>query len=550
MKFNTGGLRSFTRSASKQETTFTMKKIILSTGAALFAMAVIAAPAPAAVVLASPFTSHMVLQREMKVPVWGTAEPGEQVSVSFAGQEKTATAGADGSWRVDLDPLAVSADGRSFAVRGSHTAGPLQLEDVLVGEVWLASGQSNMDFTVSKKVKFFAGAANEEQEIAAANYPLIRMFTGAASKAYEPQSRVGGTWRICSPETVPAFSAVGYFFARDLQKEIGMPVGIVTLSFGASTAEAWIRRETMAGDPQLKPMLDRFDAAVKNFREHPPVAVAPPRSEDVSAPAPGGNPPDAGKAKGGRGKRGGGPRDPVQDQHNATVLFNGMINPVIPYAIRGAIWYQGESIVGGAAGTTLYPYVQETLVRDWRRLWGEGDYPFYIVQLAGQEASSNRPEVREAQATLLGRVPNAGMAVTTDIGEAKNVHPHNKQDVGDRLARIALANVYGRRIEFSGPVYESMKVDGAAIRLSFSHLGGGLVAKGGGPLKWFEIAGPDGRFVPADARIDGEAVVVTSPLVSAPAAARYAWVNFPDGCNLFNAAGLPAAQFRTDSTVK
>ncbi len=520
-----------------------------SIAAALFSMAVLAAPAMAEVTLASPFTSHMVLQREMKVPVWGRAEPGEQVTVSFAGQEKTATAGAEGAWRVDLDPLAASADGRAFAVHGSHSGSPLQLEDVLVGEVWLASGQSNMDFTVSKKVKFFAGAANEEQEIAAANYPLIRMFTGAAAKAYEPQGRVGGSWRVCSPETVPAFSAVGYFFARDLQKDIGLPVGILTLSFGASTAEAWIRRETMAGDPQLKPMLDRFDSAVKSFREHPPAVAAAPRSEDVSAPVAGPNPPDAGKARGGRGKRGGGPRDPIQDQHNATVLFNGMINPVIPYAIRGAIWYQGESIVGGPAGCALYPHVQETLVGDWRRLWGEGDFPFYIVQLAGQEASSNRPEVREAQATLLTRVPNAGMAVTTDIGEAKNVHPHNKQDVGDRLVRIALANVYGRNIEFSGPAYESMKVDGGAIRVSFSHIGGGLVAKGGGPLKWFEVAGADGRYVQADARIDGDTVVVSSPQVAAPVAARYAWVNFPDGCNLFNSAGLPAAQFRTDSTV-
>jgi sialate O-acetylesterase len=492
----------------------------------------------------------MVLQREMKVPVWGTAEPGEQVAVAFGGREKSAIAGADGKWRVDLDPLPASSDGRVFVVRGSRTEKALQLDDVLVGEVWLASGQSNMDFTVSKKVKYFAGAANEEQEIAAAHYPLIRMFTGQAAKAYEPQGRIAGEWRVCSPETVPAFSAVGYFFARDLQKEINLPVGIVTLAFGASTAEAWIRRETMAGDPKLKPMLDRFDASVKSFREHPPAVVAAPRSEDVSAPGSGGNPTNAGNAKSGPGRRASGPRDPVQDQHNATVLFNGMINPVIPYAIRGVIWYQGESIVGGAEGCALYPLVQETLVRDWRRIWGEGEFPFYIVQLAGQEAASNRPEVREAQATLLARVPNTGMAVTTDIGEAKNVHPHNKQDVGDRLARIALANVYGRNIEFSGPVYESMKIDGADIRVSFSHLGGGLVAKGGGPLKWFEIAGADGRFVPADAKIEGDALVVSSPAVAAPAAVRYAWVNFPDGCNLFNAAGLPAAQFRTDSNAK
>jgi sialate O-acetylesterase len=219
----------------------------------------------AEVKLASPFTSHMVLQREMKVPVWGTAAPGEKVTVEFAGQKKSIVAAADGKWRVDLKPLKASAEGRTLTVTGSHTGQPIQLDDVLVGEVWLASGQSNMDFSVSKKVKYFAGVTNEEQEIAAANYPLIRMFTGKSAKTYEPQSSVNGEWRVCSPETVPAFSAVGYFFARDLHQELKVPVGIVTLAFGASTAEAWIRRETMAADPQLKPMLDRFDSACQAF---------------------------------------------------------------------------------------------------------------------------------------------------------------------------------------------------------------------------------------------------------------------------------------------
>jgi sialate O-acetylesterase len=237
----------------------------------------------------------------------------------------------------------------------------------------------------------------------------------------------------------------------------------------------------------------------------------------------------------------------VQDQHNATVLFNGMIHPVIPCAIRGVIWYQGESIIdANKGGIALYPHVQAALIRDWRALWGEGDFPFYIVQLAGQEAASNSPWVREAQATVLS-LPNTGMAVITDIGEAHNVHPKNKQDVGDRLSRIALANVYGLKMEFSGPAYESMQVEGGAIRVKFLHLGGGLVAKGGEPLKWFVIAGADKNFVSAEAKIDGDTVVVSSPDVAAPVAVRYAWVNFPDGCNLFNAAGLPAAQFRTDN---
>jgi sialate O-acetylesterase len=239
----------------------------------------------------------------------------------------------------------------------------------------------------------------------------------------------------------------------------------------------------------------------------------------------------------------------VQDQHNATVLFNGMIHPVIPYAIRGVIWYQGESITGGDAGRALYPHLQATLVQEWRRRWKNETLPFYICQLAGQEAASNSPVVREAQATILD-LPHTGMAVTTDLGEAKNVHPHNKKEVGDRLARIALANAYGRPVEFSGPRYASMKVEGGAIRVAFTHVGSGLVAKGGGPLKWFEIAGADGNYVPAEARIDGDTVVVQSTAVPAPVAMRYAWVNFPDGCNLFNAAGLPAAQFRTDAPAR
>ena len=521
------------------------------TFAVLTALSLAVAPASAMVQLASPFTSHMVLQCDLKAPVWGTAEPGEEVTVAFAGQKASVTTGADGKWRIDLKPLSASAESRAFIVTGSKTLQPIRLDDVLVGEVWLASGQSNMDFSMSKKVKRFAGVANEEQEIAAANYPLIRMFTGVAQKCYAPTNGDGGEWKVCSPETAPAFSAVGYFFARDLQREIKVPVGIVTLAFGASTAEAWIRREAMAGDPQLKPMLDRFDAAVENFRTNPPPVVAPPRSEDVSATnsvvtMTNSSTSTTNAASGGRRRGGGAARDPVQDQHNATVLFNGMIHPFIPFAIRGAIWYQGESIVGGDAGIALYPRVQATLVRDWRRLWGEGNFPFYIVQLAGQEAASNSPKVREAQATILA-LPNTGMAVATDIGEAKNVHPKNKQDVGDRLARIALAKVYGRKIEASGPVYESMKVERGAIRIIFSHPGGGLVAKGGGPLKGFTLAGADLKFVPAEAKIDGDTVVVSSAEVAVPVAVRYAWVNFPKDCNLFNVAGLPAAQFRTDA---
>ncbi|MDP9175420.1 MAG: sialate O-acetylesterase, partial [Planctomycetota bacterium] len=235
---------------------------------------------------------------------------------------------------------------------------------------------------------------------------------------------------------------------------------------------------------------------------------------------------------------------PYTDQHNPTVLWNGMLHPIQPYAIRGVIWYQGESVIGGTPGDKLYASVMEALVTSWRKEWDQPNLPFYVCQLAGQDAGSNNPIIRESQAAILN-LPNTGMATLIDVGEVKNVHPKNKQDVGDRLSRIALANVYSKPIEFSGPVYQSMAVEGNTLRLKFTHLGGGLIAKNG-ELKTFTIAGPDGKFVPATAKIDGDTIVVTSPDVPQPANVRYAWMNWPAGSNLYNAAGLPAAPFRTD----
>jgi len=473
------------------------------------------------------FTDHAVLQSGMAVPVWGTADAGEKVTVSIAGQTQTATAAADGKWMVRLanlkpgGPFVLSVDGKNH----------VEAKDVLVGEVWLGSGQSNMQFTVSKKAASFAGLIDEEKEISEANYPQIRMFTAKGAKTYEPKTEVAGEWLICNPENVPGFSAVGYLFSRDLQRELKVPVGFVTVAFGASTAESWIRREALAKDPQLRPMLDRFDALVNYYRDHPGAlaSAAPEAPQTINA-------------------RPGNPtaplRDPVQDQHQPTVLFNGMINPVIPYAIRGALWYQGESIVGNKAGVLLYPHVMETLVKDWRSLWGEGDFPFYAVQLPALQNVSNNPMIREGQAQLTS-LPNTAVAVTIDIGDPKDVHPHNKEPLGDRLTRIAMANTYGKAIEYSGPIYQSMKIEKASIRLAFTHPGGGLVAKDG-PLKWFRIAGVDQKFVDATARIEGDTVIVSSPEVGAPVAVRYAWDNYPEGCNLYNAAGLPAAPFRTD----
>ncbi|HVW19884.1 MAG TPA: sialate O-acetylesterase [Opitutaceae bacterium] len=498
----------------------------------LAALAALVSPLSAALKLGSPFGDHMVLQQGIPVPIWGTAGPGETVTVACAGQVVTARADAQGRWMARLAALSLGGPQELSVSAGTER---VSLEDVLVGEVWLASGQSNMEFSVSQKVKYFAGVAREAEEIAAADYPRIRMFTGAMVKANAPQAEIAGAWQVCSPQTVPAFSAVGYFFARDLQRALHVPVGIINESYGASTAEAWVQREALAADPALKPMLDRYDAAYAKFRSDPDAASRYAAARAAYREA-------AARARS-AGKRPGRPPrdpDPSQDQHSPTVLFNAMIEPVLPYAIRGAIWYQGESIVGGAAGVALYPKVQAALVRNWRQLWGEGDFPFYIVQLAAQDASSNSPEVRAAQATILS-LPNTGMAVTVDIGEKHNVHPKDKQDVGERLSRIALANAYDQKIEWSGPAYASMAVEGGAIRVAFTHAEG-LTSKGG-PPRTFEVAGADGKFVPAEARIEGASVVASSPRVAAPVAVRYAWASWPEGCNLYNGAGLPAAPF-------
>jgi sialate O-acetylesterase len=476
------------------------------------------------------FSDHMVLQSGTLVPIWGTATPGEKVAVTLNGQTRSATTDVQGKWTVSLYGLKAGGPFEMTIAGDRPGDAPIVVKDVLVGEVWLASGQSNMQFNVSAKGHPPYGLLNEDKEIAAANYPQLRMFQARSVSALDPQSEVTGTWQVCTPQTVPDWSAVGYLFGRDLNQALKLPVGIVVSAFGASTAEAWIPRDAMAADPLLKPMLDKFDAREAYFKAHPGAtdAGAPPAPQTINA----------------RPSAPGPMRDPSRDQHQPTVLFNGMINPIIPYAIRGAIWYQGESIVGGAHGVMLYGHVMETLVTQWRRLWHEGDFPFYVVQLPGQANVSNNPLVREQQAKILS-LQNTGMAVVLDTGEIHNVHPKNKEPLGEALTKIALANVYGRKIEFSGPRYASMKIEGNAISIKFTH-SVGLKSKDGGPLKWFQIAGADQKFVDADAKIVGDSVVVSSPKVSAPVAVRYAWDNFPNTANLYNGAGLQAAPFRTD----
>ncbi|HMC62317.1 MAG TPA: sialate O-acetylesterase, partial [Candidatus Solibacter sp.] len=439
---------------------------------------------------AAIFGDHMVLQQGMSVPVWGWADLGEQVTVSIAGQQQLATTGTDRKWMVRLTNLRASSDPIEMTIAGTNT---IRIVDILVGEVWLGSGQSNMDFVVSSdmakypgQAQRFAGVANEAQEIAAANCPKIREFRVPLKTSALPLEDVAGKWQVCTPETVPGFSAIAYFFSRNLQNAIKQPIGFITSAFGASCAQAWVNKEVLDSDTRLKSIMDAFAAQVAAFKSAASAAAdSPPPPADAAAP---------GGARGARGGRG----SPFTNQHNPYVLWNAMIKPIQPYAIRGVLWYQGESIT---EGLELYPVVMEHVITSWRLQWGQGEFPFYFVQLTAQDANSNRPEVREAQAEAL-KVPNAAMAVAMDIGEKTNVHPKNKQDLCDRLARIARANVYGEKIEYYGPMYDSMQVEGQSIRIRFTHVGQGLVANGA-DLRWFQIAGADKNFVDAAAKIEG-----------------------------------------------
>jgi sialate O-acetylesterase len=480
------------------------------------------------------FSDHMVLQQGVELPVWGTAAPGEKVTVTLGSASQSATADAAGKWMLKLPPqkaAGLDTPSLDLKIAGNNE---LTIHDVFIGEVWLASGQSNMEFTVSKKVKSFAGMLDEDKVIAAADFPKIRMFTVKQTKSRTPLTTLSGKWEVCSPETVPGFSAVGYLFARDLQRDIKQPVGILTTAYGASAAEAWVSREALAADPLLKPILDRFDSNLAAFDKNENVTLGelPP---EFPKPTPINKKRQAPTAKLG---------NPVNDQHQPTVLFNGQLNPLIPYAIKGAIWYQGESIIGGEKGLNTFGHLTSAMITDWRAHWGQGDFPFYVVQIPGQKDISNNPLVREQQNQVL-QLKNTALAVIIDTGEAKNVHPKNKEPVGERLARIALANAYGQTIESSGPVFDSLKIEGDKALVKFTHTDGQLVAKGG-PLKWFQVAGDDQQFHDATAEIQGDTVVVSSPDVPHPVAVRYAWDNFPENANLFNKDDLPASPFRTD----
>lgn len=477
--------------------------------------------------------SHMVLQQEKPLPIWGWADPGEQVKVTFKGAEAAAAADADGKWMVKL-PAQTAGGPFEMTIAGKNT---IQLTDILVGEVWIGSGQSNMQMGIG-------AIQNGAQEIAAANYPNIRLFMVPTVPAGQPLSDCDGSWQVCSPETVAAggwagFSAAAYFFGREIHQQLNVPVGLVDASWGGTAIEPWTPPVGFEQVPSLQNFVNVIKEANQNYKN----AVAKTLTDTETWVKAARHALDAGKAI---------PPQPAWPEHplknpghptQPTCLYNGMISPVKPFAIRGAIWYQGEGNLGDGMA---YFDKMKALIQGWRSVWQEGDFPFYLTQLASfrYDAPPNLlPKFWEAQTASLA-IPNTGMAVITDVSNLADIHPANKQDVGKRLALWALAKTYGKDLEYFGPLYKSMAIEGGKIRIAFDHAGSGLASRDGQPLTWFEITGEDKKFVKADAVIDGNTVVVSSQSVPAPVAVRFAWSQEAEP-NLMNKEGLPANSFRT-----
>ncbi|MDZ4288322.1 MAG: sialate O-acetylesterase [Prosthecobacter sp.] len=503
--------------------------------------------AQAEVKLPALFSDNLVLQQKKPIAVWGWAAPDEDVSVRFAGQTQVTRADLDGRWRISFDPLPASSEAREMVISGKNT---LTLKNVLVGEVWVCSGQSNMQWAVSQ-------AGNAEQEIAGSAFPDIRMFNVERVPAMKPVTDVKGAWKEANPKNTGDFSAVAYFFGRHLHQVLKVPVGLINTSWGGTRVEAWSSRESLEERPCAAQMLSdwsgilnswdataeksKFEAAQAEWQaqvkkinaDNAKVAAGQPKKPSPPAPRP--------------------PDDPSKSPHFPAVLYNGMIAPLIPYAIQGAIWYQGES---NQKRAFQYQELLPNMINDWRTRWND-EFSFYIVQLAS--FGNGRPatkapgvpdtwaELQEAQYLTTITLPKTGLVVTNDIGEETNIHPKNKQEVGRRLALWALAKDYHRpNGAFSGPLYKSSAIEGDKVRIKFDHIGGGLQVRGGGDLKQFQITGADEKWVWAQAKIDGEEVVVSSPEVLRPVGVRYAWAAWPEGANLMNADGLPASPFRTD----
>ena len=487
--------------------------------------------------LPNVIADHMVLQQQQANPIWGWDNPGTKITVSFAGKSYDTTAGDDGKWQVSLDPQPANASSQTLTVTGSSTR---EVQDVLIGEVWLCSGQSNMEMGVGM-------AANGADEIAHADHPEIRLLMVPNRWTPEPQADMDGNWKVCSPTTVAeggwnGFSAAAYYFGRELHAKLGVPVGLIEPDWGGTRIESWTAPEGFAAEPALRhdyellelgnshtavhqqrlgQFLDQtaewLDAARKSLTNQTLVPQMPAYPSDLL---------------------------PPHDLQNATALYNGMVFPVHPFGIRGAIWYQGEANVGEGM---LYDTRMKALVGGWRQVWNEGAFPFYFVQIAPYNYGSHPqalPELWEAQAAAATEIPNCGMAVINDIGNLTDIHPKNKQEVGRRLALLALAQTYGQtNLVYSGPTFKDLAIEDGKLRINFDHADG-LASRDGKPLTDFEIIdATEGGFVKADAQIDGSSVVLSAAGVEHPVAMRFAWYQLAEP-NLVNAAGLPAGAFR------
>ncbi len=506
-----------------------MKKRLI----ALLVSLAIAPIANAELKLPAIIGDHMVLQQKQANPIWGWDDPGTEITVTFAGQTKTTKAGDDGRWRVTLDPVDASAEPAVLSIEGSAKR---DLQDVLVGEVWMCSGQSNMGFTVG-------GDWNAEVEILAADVPQLRLISVPQVGTQELMDDFNGQWEPSTPESCRGFTAVGYFYGKYLQEILGVPVGLIDNAWGGSAAEAWIRRTTIENDPRFKTLVDgwkqretylqsdeaqaKHEEAVAKWKE----AVAKAKAEGKPA-----------------------PRAPQSPERLLTGnarpgnIFGGVVHPTLGYGIKGVIWYQGESNAGRAwEYAQLFPF----MIEQWRAEWQQGDFPFYWVQLADFKAETPDPgdsqwaELRESQTRTMS-LPNTGQAVIIDLGEGNDIHPKNKHDVAARLVRWPLARDYGYDIEPQSPTYQSMEVNGGKATLTFDHVGGGLRTVDVNDVKGFAICGEDRQWKWAQARIVGkDRIEVWSDEVAAPVAVRYAWADNPV-CNVLSKEGLPMTPFRTD----
>lgn len=501
----------------------------------LTALLALASAAVAELKLPAIIGDNMVLQQQNANPLWGWDNPGTEVTVAFAGQTKTAKAGKDGRWTITLDPVPANAKPTSITFKGSST---IEAKNILVGEVWLCSGQSNMQWSVSQ-------AWDADLEIATAKYPQIRLITVPQVGTQEPQYDFKGAWQECSPATVGDFSAVGFFYGRVLHQMLDVPVGLIDNSWGGSAAEAWVRRDLLEKDARFKTLIEGWVAREKDLtnpeaKVKHEKAMADWKTKATEAKAAGipfaARPPQ-------------GPDQILGGQHRPGNLYNGVLLPVIGYGIKGNIWYQGES---NSARAWEYAQLFPFMIQHWRSEWKQGDFPFYWVQLADFKPETATPgesdwaELRESQTKTQNAAPNSGQAVIIDLGEANDIHPKNKRDVAERLARLALAKDYGFKLPYRSPEFKQLTVEGNKAIVTLDTFGGTLRTVDVNEVKGLAICGEDRQWVWATTTITApNQLTVHSPSIAKPIAVRYAWADNPV-CNLFTTDGLPVTPFRSD----